>query len=101
MAVEISKTKEGLYILDFPRIRPVLNHLNNLVGSHKQSFRSEYVAQILDPILVEFAFLRLCIEAILPKALEDFFNLFAVSSCVGGINEDIVKVDDYADVQHI
>ncbi len=100
MAIKISKTKERLYILDFPQVRPVLDYLN-FVGSHKQSFQSENVAQILHPILVEFTFFRFRIEAILLKALEDFFNLSAVSSCIGRVNKNIIKIDDHADIQHI
>ena len=50
---------------------------------------------------MKFISLGFCIEAILLKVLEDFFNLFVVSSCIGGINENVVEIDDHTDIQHI
>jgi len=95
--IKISKTKKRLHILNLPRVGPVLDDLN-LVGSHKQFFRSENVTEILHPIFMKFAFLGFRIQTVLPQASEDFLDLLAVSSSVGRVNEDVVQIDNNTNV---
>jgi len=88
-----SKVLERLHILNLPRVGPVLDDLN-LVRSHKQSFGSENVAQILHPIFMKFVFLRFRLQTMLLQVSEDLLDLLAMSSSVGRINEDVVQIDN-------
>jgi hypothetical protein len=35
------------------------------------------------------------------KSAKDFLDLLMVSSLIQRINEDVVKIDDYTDIQHV
>jgi len=98
--VEICKTEEGLNVLDLLQFGPLLNGLY-FVGGLGETGRRQDVAKIFDTFAVELTFLWFGIQPMLPELAEDLLDLFMVSSFIGRINENIVKVDDDTNVQHI
>ena len=70
LAIEISKTQEGLNVLNLPGFRPILYHLN-LVSSHGKTRRRKHIAQIFHCFSVKFTLLSLGIKAMLSKMPEN------------------------------
>jgi len=87
-------------VLDVLQFGPLLNGLY-FVGGHRETSRRQDVAEIFDAFTVELTFLWFGIQPVLPESPEDLLDLFMVSSFIGRINENIVKVDDNTNVQHI
>ena len=79
------------------RLGPILDDLD-FVGSHEQAFRRQDVTKVLNLLLVKLALFRLGVKPMLPKASEHFFNLSGVSSFIGRVNENVVQVDNHADI---
>ena len=87
-------------VLDLPQFGPLLNGLY-FVGGHRETSGRQDVAEIFDAFVVELTFLWFGIQPVLPESAEDLLDLFMVSSFIRRINENIVKVDDNTNVQHI
>ncbi len=88
-AVKISKAEEGLHILHFSRLGPILNYLNfRLV--HGESLGRQDVPKVLYSLRVKLTFVGAGEEPVLAKALEHFFDMFAMIRRIVGINEDVI-----------
>ena len=87
--VKISEAEEGLNILYFLWLGPVLNYLNfRLV--HGESLGRQDVPKVLYSLRVKLTFVGAGKEPVLAKALEHFFDMFAMIHGIIGINEGVV-----------
>ena len=97
-AVEVSETQEGLNVLDFLWFRPILDSLD-FSGRHLQTICGEDKAEVLDRVDREKTFIRADIKSVLSEASEYFSNVFFVFFGIVRVNEDVVKIDDNADIK--
>ena len=89
VTVKITKAEEGLHILHFSRLRPILNYLNfRLV--HGESLRRQDVPKVLYSLRVKLTFVGAGEEPVLVKASEHFFDMFAMIRRIVRINEDVI-----------
>ncbi|KIO14015.1 hypothetical protein M404DRAFT_121444, partial [Pisolithus tinctorius Marx 270] len=86
LAVEVSKAKEGLYVLDLVRLGPITDGLDFFLG-HCEAMSGEVEAKVFDQVQVKLTFLQLHIKAVKLKPAEDFL--------------DMLLVDDHTDIQHV
>ncbi|KIO09254.1 hypothetical protein M404DRAFT_132820, partial [Pisolithus tinctorius Marx 270] len=75
LAVKISEAEERLYVLDLVRLRPIAD--------------------------VEFTFLWLHVKAVKLKLVEYLLDMLLVALLISGVDWNIIKVDDYANIQHV
>jgi hypothetical protein len=99
--VEIGEAGEGLNIFDLLRLRPIPNHLDFLFG-HRKSIGREHIAEELHRISVPFTVIgfgidRDCVAEDIVKLHTD---VFPVLRRVIGINQDVVEVDNDANIEH-
>ena len=87
-----------MHIADLPGFRPVRNGLYLLLV-HGESVGRHDVAEIFDGIGVEFALVRTGEQVVLSKSSKDFPDMFCMISRIFGIYENIVEVDNHADIQ--
>ena len=92
LPIEVGKAKEGLYVFDLLRFRPLLDNLDFLVG-HCQAEVHQDISKELNGILVPFAFIHFGIETVFPKVLEQFVDVFLVLFEIVGIDEDVIEID--------
>jgi len=100
LAVEIGKAQEGLDVLHLSRFRPVGDSLD-FVSGHSQTIRGEAIAKVLYRVQVELTFLQFGEEAMQPEMAEHFPDMLLVGLHILGVDEDVVKVHDNADIQHV
>ena len=89
MLIDICEPKEGLNILDFMGLRPILDGFNLLDG-HSESGGLEAVSEVFRSIHMEFAFLRVGIEAVFAESPEYLSDMLLVQSHVFRVCEDVV-----------
>ena len=99
-SVEVGETKEGLDILDFPWLGPVLYDFD-LVGSHGESIWRQDISEVFYSIGVKFTFVSSRVKTVFPQSAEDFFDVFLMGRLIGRINEDVVKVHDNTNIDHV
>ena len=87
--VKISEAEEGLNILHFLRLGPILNYLNFCLV-HGESLRRQDVPKVLYLLRVKLTFVGIGEEPMLAKASEHFFDVFAMIRRIIGINEDVI-----------
>ena len=90
--VEVGEAKEGLYVFNLPRFRPLLDNLNFFLG-HCQAKVRQDVSEELNGISVLFAFIRFGVETVFPQASEQFADVFLVLFEIVGIDEDVIEID--------
>ena len=73
--VEVSQTKEGLYVFKLLRFRPFVNDLD-LIFIHCQDFSLQDVAKEFYWVLVPFTFVHFGEEAIVVKSLKYLLDVF-------------------------
>ncbi len=89
VTVEISKAEEGLNILHFLWLGPILNYLNfHLV--HGESLRRQNVSKVLHSLRVKLTFVGMGKKPVLAKVSEHFFDMLVMIYGIIGINEDVV-----------
>ncbi len=89
VTIKISEAKEGLNILYFLRLGPILNYLNfRLV--HGESLGRQNVPKVLYLLRVKLTFVGMGKKPVLAKASEHFFDVFAMICGIVRINEDVV-----------
>ncbi|KIO06643.1 hypothetical protein M404DRAFT_138096, partial [Pisolithus tinctorius Marx 270] len=76
-SIEVCDTKERLDVSHLPWLRPVADCLN-LFGGHGETGGGKDVAEVLDGVRVKLALLQLGITAMLSKAVEYLFYVFAM-----------------------
>ncbi|KIN94366.1 hypothetical protein M404DRAFT_168524 [Pisolithus tinctorius Marx 270] len=90
-SVEICKTKERLDVSHLPRLRPVTDCLNLLSG-HGETRGRKNITKVLDGVGVKLTLLWLGIKAMLSKAAEYLFYVFAMRLhhvCKDAIDESL------------
>ncbi len=87
--VKISEAEEGLNILHFPQLGPILNYLNFCLV-HGESLRRQNVLKVLYSLRVKLTFVGMGKKPVLAKALEHFLDMLVMICRVIGINEDVV-----------
>ena len=95
MMIKVSETKEGLNIVDLPRLGPFTNNLD-LIFSHCQAFSLQDVAKEFNRILVPYAFICFSKEAILVKLLKYLLDVFPVLNWIIRVDQNVIKVNDNA-----
>ena len=95
LPIEIGKAKEGLYVFDLPRFRPLLDNLDFFVG-HCQAKVRQDISEELNRISVPFAFIFFGVETIFPEASEQFADVFLVLFDIVGIDENVIEIDHNA-----
>ena len=88
-SIEIGEAEEGLDILYFPQLGPILYDLN-LCLVHGESLGRQNVSEVFHSLRVELTLISMGIEAIFSESLEHFFNVLPVVCKVVGVNEDVV-----------
>ena len=87
--VKISKAEEGLNILYFSRLGPIMNYLNfHLV--HGESLGRQNVSKVLHPLRVKLTFVGTGKKPVLAKALEHFLDVLVMIHRIIEINEDVI-----------
>ncbi|KIO15016.1 hypothetical protein M404DRAFT_120097, partial [Pisolithus tinctorius Marx 270] len=77
LSVEICKTKERLDVSHLLQLRPVVDCLNLLSG-HGETGGGKNITKVLDRVRVKLTLLQLGIKAMLSKAVEYLFYMFAM-----------------------
>ena len=98
--IEVGEAKEGLNVLNFPWLGPVKNCLD-FVSGHGEPGWGEDISKVFDGFRMPLALLQFEVKSISAEAPEDFPDLLAMSSRVGGVDQYVVEVDHDAHVQHI
>ncbi len=87
--VKISEAEEGLHILHFSQLRPILDYLNFCLV-HRESLRRQNVPKVLYSLRVKLIFVGMGKKSMLAKVSEHFLDVFAVIHGIIEINEDVV-----------
>ena len=75
--VKISEAEEGLHILHFSRLGPILNYLNfRLV--HGESLRRQDISKVLHSLRVKLTFVGAGKKPMLAKVSEHFLDVFVM-----------------------
>ena len=98
--VKVCESEEGLNVLNFPWFQPIGNGLNFLCG-HGESVRRETEPEVLSGGGMELTLLWLGEEIVLSEALEDFADVFLMGLEVLGVYQDVIQIDDNADIEEI
>ena len=86
--VEVHESEEGLEVLNFLR-------------RHGESIGRETETEVLSGGGMELTFLWLGKEIVLSEALEDFVDMFLMGLKVLGVYQDVIQIDDNADIKEI
>ena len=87
-------------VLDIPRFQPVQDSLD-FVRGHPESLGGQDIAEIFNSIGMELTLIRTSIKSVFPKASEDFPDMLPVLGGIIRIDEDVIKVDDNRNVNHV
>ncbi|KIO00230.1 hypothetical protein M404DRAFT_152992 [Pisolithus tinctorius Marx 270] len=90
-SVEVCETKERLDVSHLPRLRPVVDCLN-LLSRHGETGGRKNITEVLDGVGVKLTLLWLGIKAMLSKAAEYLFYVFAMQLhhvCKDAIDESL------------
>src|SRR6266545_488759 len=87
--MKIGEAKEGLHVLHFSRLGPILNYLH-LCLVHGESLRGQNVPEVLHPFRMKLTFVGAGEEPMLAKAAEHFSDMFAMIRRIVGVDEDVV-----------
>jgi hypothetical protein len=98
--IEICESKEGLDILNLPRLWPVYNSLDFLVRHGKAILRQK-VTKVLHGHGMEFTFFGFRIKPMLAEASKYFSDVILMGCEVLGIYKDVIQIDDNTYVKHI
>ena len=87
--VKIREAKEGLHILHFSQLGPIVDYLNfRLV--HGESLGRQNVPKVLYSLRVKLTFVGAGEEPMLVKVSEHFFDVFVMICRIIRINENVV-----------
>jgi hypothetical protein len=100
LVIEVGKAKEGLNVLHFAWFRPILDCLD-FGGVHTQTHQRQDITEVLNRVSVESAFVNSGIEVVLLESSKYFTYMFLVKLGVVGIDEDIVKIDNNTNIEHV
>ena len=89
-----------MYVFDFVGFRPIKNSLDLLLV-HVKAFSGEDIAEVFDFIFVPFTFGWTSVKAILVESPKYFLDMSFVLRHIVRVNEDIIKVNDNTDIEHI
>src|SRR6266511_2661391 len=87
--IKIGEAKEGLHVLHFSRLGPILNYLH-LCLVHGEPLRGQNVPKVLHPFRMKLTFVGAGEEPVLAKAAEHFSDMFAMIRRIVGVDEDVV-----------
>ena len=100
LTVEVHESEVGLDVLNFLRFQPVGDGLNFL-HRHGEFVGKETETEVLSGGGMELTFLWLGEEIVLSEALEDFADMFLMGLEVLGVYQDVIQIDDNADIKEI
>ena len=100
LTVEVRESEEGLDVLNFLQFRPIGDGLNFL-RRHGESIGRETEIEVLGGGGMELTFLWLGEEIVLLEASEDFVDMFLMGLEVLGVYQDVIQIDDNADIEEI
>jgi hypothetical protein len=89
-----------LDIFDFARFQPILYSFD-LGRIHSDSSRGYQESQVFHGSLVEFALLSFGVKFMISKASQDFADLLLMRFQVIVVDQDVVEVDDDANIHQI
>ena len=98
--VEVHESKEGLDVLNFLQFQPIGDGLNFL-HRHGESVRRETETEVLSGGGMELTLLWLGKEIVLLEVSEDFVDVFLMGLEVLGVYQDVIQIDDNADIEEI
>jgi len=98
--IEVGESKERLDVFDFPGFWPILNDLD-LVRGHGEAFGRQHVSEVFAGSDVELAFVCTGKKSISMESTKYFLNMSFVFGNVVGIDENVIKIYDDNDVNHI
>ena len=85
LPIEVGEAKEGLYVFDLPRFRPLLDNLDFFIGNYQTKVNQD-ISKELYRILVPFTVICFGVETMFPKASEQFADVFLVLFEIVGID---------------
>ncbi|KAI6156661.1 hypothetical protein BKA82DRAFT_162480, partial [Pisolithus tinctorius] len=97
---ERNNYSEGQKCCNVCEFRPIMNGLD-LISRHGQTGWGEDIAKVLNRVFVELALFWLSKEAMLAEAAEDLFYMLVVQLLIVGVDEDVIKVNNNADIEHV
>jgi hypothetical protein len=98
--IEIGKSEEGLYVLDFPGFGPILYDFN-FVLCHLETIGTEDITEVFNGLLMEFTLVRTSVKTIRAEATQDLADMLAVEFRRIREDENIIEINDDTDIQHI
>ena len=98
--VEVRKSEEGLDVLNLLWFRPIGDGLNFL-RRHGESVRRETETEVLGGGGMKLTFLWLGEEIVLSEVSEEFADVFLMGLKVLGVYQDVIQIDDNADIKEI
>ena len=99
-SVEITESEERLYVFDIPRFWPFQDCLD-FVRGHPEALGGKNISEVFHSIGMKLTFIHASIESVFPEVSENLTDMFLVLGGVVGIDENVVKVDDDGNVNHI
>src|SRR5882724_5936696 len=98
--IEVGESKERLDVFDFLGFWPILDDLD-LVRGHGEAFGRQHVSEVFAGSDVELAFVCTGKKSISMESTKYFLNMSFVFGNVVGIDENVIKIYDDNDVDHI
>ena len=99
-SVEVGKSKERLDILHLAGFGPVGDGFD-FIQCHCKTVGGEDIAKVFDGVLVELALFCFSEKVIGSETTENFADMLWVIVGVVGVNENVIKVGDNIDVEHV
>jgi len=96
--VEVCETEEGLDVLHLAGFRPIRDGFH-LICRHGQSIGGKAEPKVFSGGGMELTFLRFGKEIVFPEVLEDFVDMLLMGFNILRIYEDVIQIDDNADIE--
>jgi hypothetical protein len=100
LVIEVSKSQEWLDIFDFARFWPI-SYSFDFGRIHSDSSGSYQESQVFYGSPVEFALLSFGVKLMTLKASQNFADLLLMRFQVIGVDQDVIEVDDDANIHQI
>ena len=100
MSIKISKTKEGLDLLQRSWNQPIMNNMT-LGRVHRDTIGRNNKTEVLNSISVELTLFRLHVQMVIMKMLKNLADMNTVFHHRGRKNQNIIQIHHDTDVGHI
>ena len=98
-SIKVTKSKR-LNVFDFSGFQPVKNSFDFIIR-HVESVRRKDESKVFYSVFVELTFARCSIKSISLESPKDFLDLNLVLGHVIRVDEDVIKIYNYTNIQHV